>query len=286
MRTVFNNNELSHVWANQLQESGKGSSMFFNKSGIYSYGHHFMIAKHLSEDAILFTLRSYSNTTAKHISKVRAAANHKTKIYCFNPDATHQDNITYWIEQIKIEGKNLIKAKKPELYINIINQHKHTMQIYLDYFNLKLSKAQLESINFTDKASFIESTEKAKKAFLLENKQNLLKGKKALQKWVENFHNYATQNLTSEETKCMQLYQNTNGLNTYLRINGENVESSQYMKMPINVFKRYYSNLDNIKKGDDIIGYKVIENNKNSFILGCHNILKTELSYINNLLNK
>lgn len=285
MKTVFNNSELSHVWANQKQESGKGSSMFFNKSGIYSYGHHFMIAKHLNEDTILFTLRGYSNSTAKHITKVRQAANHKKKIYCFNPDATHEENINYWIEQIKKEGENLIKAKKPEIYLNAIAHHKNTMQIYLDYFKLKLSKIQLQSINFTDKNSFLEATEKAKQAFLLENKQNLIKGKKALQKWVDNFHELKQQDLTAVENNCLKLYQNTHGLNTYLRLNGENVESSQYMKMPISVFKRYFAILNDIKAGDDIMGYKVIENNNTNFILGCHNIPKNELIYISNLIN-
>lgn len=286
MRTLFNNNELSHIWANQLQATAKGSSMFFNNGAIYLYGHHFMIAKHLSEDTILFTLRTYSNSTAKHIIKVRQAANHKTKIYCFNPDGTHQENINYWIEQIKKEGQNLIKAKKPEIYLNAIACHKNTMQIYLDYFKLKLSKIELQNISFSDKASFIESAEKAKKAFLLENKQNLLKGKKALSKWVENFHTHKQQNLNTVENNCLKIYQNANGINTYLRLNGENIESSQYMKMPINVFKRYFPILNDIKPGADIMGYKVLENNKENFVLGCHNILKSELIYINSLLNK
>jgi hypothetical protein len=57
------------------------------------------------------------------------------------------------------------------------------------------------------------------------------------------------------------------------------------MKIPISVFKRYFAILNDIKAGADIIGYKVIENNKTTFILGCHSILKTELAYINNLLN-
>ena len=286
MRTVYNNNELSHVWANQKQATAKGSSMFFNNGGIYSYGHHFMIAKHLNEDTILFTLRTYSNSTAKHIIKVRQAANHKTKIYCFNPDGTHQDNINFWLQQIKKEGENLIKAKKPEIYLNAIAQHKNTMQIYLDYFKLKLSKIELQSISFSDKSSFIEITEKAKQAYLLENKQNLIKGKKALQKWVDNFHNNEPQNLNSIETKCLEIYRKTNGFNTYLRINGDNVESSQYMKMPISVFKRYFAILNNIKAGAEIMGYKVIENNKTTLVLGCHSILKSELNYINSLINK
>jgi hypothetical protein len=286
MRTIYNNSELSHVWANQKQTTAKGSSMFFNNGGIYSYGHHFMIAKHLNENTILFTLRTYSNSTAKHITQVRQAANHKTKIYCFNPDGTHKENIDFWLQQIKKEGENLIKAKKPEIYLNAIAQHKQTMQIYLDYFKLKLSKIELQSISFSDKASFIEITEKAKQAYLLENKQNLIKGKKALQKWVNNFHNNEPQNLSSIENMNLKIYLSENGFNTYLRINGENVESSQYMKMPISVFKRYFAILNDIKVGADIMGYKVIENNKTTLILGCHSILKTELAYINSLINK
>ena len=89
MKTVFSDvSTVAHLWANQSQDNAKNSSgnLFFNGKIIYSYGYHFPIAKHVQNNgisAVLFTERSYSNTTAKHVSAVIQAANHKNIIYCY-----------------------------------------------------------------------------------------------------------------------------------------------------------------------------------------------------------
>lgn len=48
MKTVFTDiSQVAHLWANQLQESARNSgNYYFNGDAIYSYGSHFMIAKH------------------------------------------------------------------------------------------------------------------------------------------------------------------------------------------------------------------------------------------------
>jgi phosphoribosylpyrophosphate synthetase len=52
---------------------------------------------------VLFTNRSYSNTTAKHIGKVRYALNHKDKIYVNNPNASVVDNLIAFSKDLKAE---------------------------------------------------------------------------------------------------------------------------------------------------------------------------------------
>lgn len=75
----MNNAQVAHAWAAQRKESGKGSSFYFDGPTIYSYGRHFPIATftdHTAKDGrriVLFTVRGYSNTTAKHISLARGA---------------------------------------------------------------------------------------------------------------------------------------------------------------------------------------------------------------------
>lgn len=75
----MNNSQVAHAWAAQRKESGKGSSFYFYGPTIYSYGRHFPIATftdHTAKDGrriVLFTVRGYSNTTAKHISLARGA---------------------------------------------------------------------------------------------------------------------------------------------------------------------------------------------------------------------
>ncbi|AGC35515.1 hypothetical protein RHEph01_gp004 [Rhizobium phage RHEph01] len=82
MKTVVSNDMVAHLWANQSQahaKSGNGN-LFFDGVTIYSYGHHFPIAKFITneagETAILFTTDRYSVTTSGHVSRVWRSINY------------------------------------------------------------------------------------------------------------------------------------------------------------------------------------------------------------------
>lgn len=72
----MNNRQVAHLWANQARPRASGSHFFFDGPTIYSYGSHFPVARHIERagrKAVLFTSRSYSNSTARHISCARRA---------------------------------------------------------------------------------------------------------------------------------------------------------------------------------------------------------------------
>jgi len=69
----MNHSQVAHAWAHK--RSAKGCNMFTDGETIYSYGHHFAIAKHMENGAVLFNSASYSNSTAKHQCRVRSAMN-------------------------------------------------------------------------------------------------------------------------------------------------------------------------------------------------------------------
>jgi hypothetical protein len=77
VKKVYPTDEIAHLWAHQTQSEARnpGGNFYFQDKTIYSYGSHFPIARHVTNDkgeaAILFTNRTYSNTTAKHIGNVR-----------------------------------------------------------------------------------------------------------------------------------------------------------------------------------------------------------------------
>ncbi len=77
LKRVFRNaSEVAHVWAQRSQDEGRSSNCFFEGDTIYSYGRHFPIARFIernNEVAVLFTTRTYSVTTAKHLGFVRDA---------------------------------------------------------------------------------------------------------------------------------------------------------------------------------------------------------------------
>jgi len=110
MKTTFNNKQLAHLWANfhGVKNQGvrfKGSNMFFENNLIYSYGYHFCAGgiytaesplfkmidskekavKGLKQGETLFLIssRSYSNTTAKHLSYVRSSVFTSENGHCF-----------------------------------------------------------------------------------------------------------------------------------------------------------------------------------------------------------
>ena len=67
----------AHLWAHQTENSGQGGSLYFTGKDIFSFGSHFRCASvetnQRGEKAYLVTTRKYSNTTAKHMCKVRGA---------------------------------------------------------------------------------------------------------------------------------------------------------------------------------------------------------------------
>lgn len=83
MKTVFDNKQLAHVWAQQSQDAGRSNNgnVFFHGPTIYSYGHHFPLAHFFTDNIVLINGDSYSNSTSKHQSYVRQAVNHKERIY-------------------------------------------------------------------------------------------------------------------------------------------------------------------------------------------------------------
>ena len=72
----MNNHQVAHVWAQQTKPGAMGSSFYFDGPTIYSYGPHFPIARFIERKgrrAVLFTTRSYSVSTSKHIGYARGA---------------------------------------------------------------------------------------------------------------------------------------------------------------------------------------------------------------------
>ena len=74
---LSNNHEVAHYWGNQIQSEGQCGNIFFEGTTIYSYGHHFPIARLYPEKQIcLFTIASYSVTTSAHKSLAYGAIPH------------------------------------------------------------------------------------------------------------------------------------------------------------------------------------------------------------------
>lgn len=75
MRTVFNNSMLAHVYANQAQKSGRGSSCSFEDDTFYSYSTpiaRIMKGRHKTR-VMLVSANRHSMTTKRHINNLWSA---------------------------------------------------------------------------------------------------------------------------------------------------------------------------------------------------------------------
>lgn len=270
MKTVFPNADLCHAWANQTQSEGKNSngSIFFRNKTIYSYGSHFPIAKHAvsadGKDIILFTERRYSNTTAKHISKVHRACRNDEIIYCYNPESLPADNFHQWALSAEIIAGNLVKARKPEIYIQQINEIGFSAKKYADCMGVQIPEELANALSITDAEKYknyiavksaAEEKRKAEKDRRLKAEQ-----KKATAKWLKGDGCYLSGQYDYD----------------LLRIKDDVVQTTQQVSIPIPVAKRLYATIKNgdLKVGSQFLDFPVKETGKVT-VIGCHKF-KTE----------
>lgn len=108
--------DVCHVWAHKLQSDARFGNIFFEGDTIYSYGHHFPIARHVThkgKPAILFTTRSYSSTTAGHKSQVRCAIPAGVPVF-YVDDVTKnpsKSNIDSYAERIACQAAVASRSK-------------------------------------------------------------------------------------------------------------------------------------------------------------------------------
>jgi hypothetical protein len=273
MKKVFTDiSQVAHLWANQLQDEARNTGNFyFDGSTIYSYGGHFPIAKHVEvngQKAVLFTTRGYSNTTARHISVTRQAANHLNVIKCYNPNTTHEENFNSWKVNAELVAAKLPKAKKPEKYLNELEYINSQANKYAQFFGLELPANLSAILSIKDKNEYNAYHEQ--KTAILEAERLKLEAelkkqhKKALIDWKAG--------------KTHRLY--TRIETDYLRVNEEaaRVETTQAVQIPMELAKRlFYSIKENtLKVGDKVLNFEVNEVGAKVKI-GCHTFTKKYL---------
>lgn len=286
MKTVFTDiSQVAHLWANQLQESARNSgNYYFNGDAIYSYGSHFMIAKHHENkkgNVILFTTRSYSNTTAKQIGVTRAACSHKDLIYCKNPNgSSHSENFDNWAVNMQSSAKSLVNARKPEKYLNDIAVFYNEAKTYADYFSLKIPKDIIVLSKIGNKDEYFKLATKQAALKLKEEKRNKLKLQKqhaeALVKW------------RTLETNRLAVYDGY----SYLRVTDKNrIQTSQNVDIPMQIAKDFYDYiLNTIETGGctdcnkKLMDFNVTSIDKNLVVVGCHKTTMQEIKGIANQL--
>lgn len=110
----MDNKQVAHLWANKSRESANGSHFFFEGDTIYSYGHHFPIARH-HKGCVLFTQKDYSVTTSRHKGYVRCACSH---LEVFHVDDVTKDpsgkDVKEYARRIQDAAMACARARNPQ----------------------------------------------------------------------------------------------------------------------------------------------------------------------------
>lgn len=272
MKKVFKSaSECIHTFAQRSQSEGRSSNVFFDGVKIYSYGYHFLAADFFSgingEIAIRINPDNYSHTTAKHLSQIWAATRQYKQFDCFSESYLYSElkGLHFEYQRSRLKFRHVISAHglimkfdeycnfsgyKPNFeYCDLYLENHRNLQFYLDFFkSLDLETALAEKANYSDQR---ERTKTERK---------ILTFTERLAKWYGfKLNGYLGENPETKES--------------YLRINGDHVETTLGVKVPIKEAKILYLLIKNGRdiKGHQIGQYTVISIN-GTLKIGCHSI--------------
>ncbi|MEN8965969.1 MAG: hypothetical protein ABF250_08285 [Polaribacter sp.] len=272
MRTVFTNTEIMHVFNEQNQHKGRTSnnSIYFYDNKIYSYGSHYLLGKFIDKETIIINDEGYSNSTSKHISLLINATRNRRQFF------TTKIETNIVLRTIKDYLNKFTRARTTkEFCLFTIDK---TLKMYFDYLEYTKQKTKYNKIKEHREIkrisnNFYNNFDNLEKQIKEQQKKQAIKNKKEVQKklkdWKENKINWISNKTNSD----------------YLRINSDNVETSQGVKIPITEAKRILKLIE-LKKviGQKIDNRFVVTSFKEFLKVGCHNISLKEINYIKELI--
>lgn len=272
MKKVFSSNsELAHAWANQLQDEGRGNSMYFYGPVIYSYGPHYEIARYLTTDngeqVCFVNSNGYSNTTTKHTSHVWAAIPDGIEVFKvpFVKSCGRQfitiESLSDIVTDMKDNVKQLIDK---QLTARSNFRHFIDAKNMFDDINMIAALFDLLPVSVSDFPNWAEAEKKSKE--LKDTEQQRYEDKKAkeLEKELTNLQKWL----------CGEFHGTFYNLPVHFRLvnDGTEIQTSKGARVSLEAAKRLYTKLKSGQdcKGDKIDGFTLIENNPETIKIGCH----------------
>lgn len=287
----MNNKQVSHLWASQNKDAARGSNFYFEGRTIFSYGPHFPIAtfteKSMADGSrvVLFTHRSYSMTTHKHVALARAALC-GLNVHVFTVErptdgyeSNHRHNLQDYRARFDIAVANASKARTAERRVRFMDEARQLeaeANAYAEVFNCpvdefpQVSPDLLEQVRKDAKDAKAAAERKAKAAAERRAKEYA----EAADAW---------RNRTEDAQHSLWQYHE---FPTLLRISadGETVETSRGAEVSKQAARRAWS-LCNAARGQSfdyngpqIGAFTLREVRENGdMVIGCHTLKFAEL---------
>lgn len=268
MKKVFSSNsELAHAWANQLQDEGRGNSMYFYGPVIYSYGPHYEIARFIEglhgENVCFVNSNGYSNTTAKHTNHVWEAI--PDGIQCFKvPFCGNKISLEVLPEVISkmsaiIQDKlaKQIKARSDFRFFIDARDLFNDINLICDLFGLP-------SVDFSQFPDWDQAEEKSNLLRATQGEREEQKKQKEIEKEKENLSRWLTGDFNGYFYNIPVHFRLANG--------GTEIQTTRGARVSLEAAKRLYNKIKQGLncRGEKIDGFTVLENNQDTIKIGCH----------------
>lgn len=284
MRKVLKDRqEVAHYWANKVQSEGQAGNVFFIGDKIYSYGHHFCIARHIP-GFVVFNTSGYSSSTGQHKSIVLNACHHIPRVYCINPDGSAKNNRDSALRQVE---NALIAGEKKGIRQTTIDKCKAQALHYAEQFNAYLSalpKVERVGVKPIDTAKLDQF-----RAEMVKQQKREAKAREKVQ--IEQAKKQADYLADWRNDRTMHTM-GMHALPVALRLSGDIVETSHGAEIPISDALRLWPVIQRVKGGEKdytpgmpIGAYRLTQiKTTGDIVVGCHNIPFAELEAISKLL--
>lgn len=283
MRTKFTNTEIVHIFANQTQEIGDASNLFFRGNKIYSYGYHYLLGEFIDAKTIVINDSPYSNSTSKHCTLLWRAIPDGIKIHwTSNVDLQRATN------RIKRDFDALVASKTKGAYYK--REILSTWEKLNEFIKYRKDKNTPKDIRYKEIKNIVKQVTQEGNKFtemINQQKEVFKKRQKAQIKKAMELEKENLQKFLAYETNY--LYNNYSNL-VYLRIDKDNkhIETSKGVTITrgeaIILYKKILSNEP--IQGGKISHYTINGIKDNNLIVGCHTIPLNEINRIGQILIK
>lgn len=255
VKRVVRPDMVAHLWAHRTQDSAKSvgrGNFYFDGDTIYSYGSHFPVARHVEnkrgESAVLLTTRTYSSTTAGHISVTRGACRHLTVFNVANVTDSGAIQRREQFEEYRARQLDLMKSyakarsTKPRIF-DAIAKNVEEANAFAEFFGLRTRLKMPENADVMakecERAAKLERDRQSRLRTKRkrEDAKRLEKATVALQEWADG----------DPATEWHRYRYGFDLLPVRLRIKDDKLETSLGAEVPLKDAKRVYKILHRLK---------------------------------------
>lgn len=302
----MNNSQVGHAWyydGNRTNgDTPRNKNFFYNGDTIYSYGSHYPIARKVRHNTgdfhILMTVdamwwptcSSYSSTTAKHVSIAHQAIPSNTLIiFVENPAAESKEAhlLNYRIEMdrvtaiLKLISKGRDGSGAQNDRVSAIHQIVAGMNQYTRLH--KLGKRQIDAANLFDPGRLQRIKNSKKRLAAKKKKERAAADLRAIEHNKEVIADWINGHDVNHFPYSIR--------KVYLRIKGDNIETSQGAAISIEHAKKLFSFVCNVCQKKESFKprhfgpFELLKVDDDCTIkIGCHTIEMDEMQRINDLL--